>query len=73
MMFFRSSPYQSPLDNALHTGAIYAIASYYDQSSRTLSIVSGGSDDRAYLQCVIVLLPDNSSAMTMTNNNVYAT
>ena len=32
-----------------HTDAVYAISSYYDPKNHTLSIVSGGGDDRAYL------------------------
>lgn len=32
-----------------HTDAIYAITSHYDPATHTLSIASGGGDDRAYI------------------------
>mmetsp|Transcript_8109 Transcript_8109/g.11677 ORF Transcript_8109/g.11677 Transcript_8109/m.11677 type:complete len:514 (-) Transcript_8109:207-1748(-) len=35
-----------------HTGQVYAVACSYDTSNQTLSIVSGGGDDRAYLHKV---------------------
>ncbi|KAL3763426.1 hypothetical protein ACHAWU_001999 [Discostella pseudostelligera] len=40
---------QSKLTFSSHTDAVYAIASHYDSTSKILSIVSGGGDDRAYL------------------------
>eukprot|EP00581_Thalassiosira_minuscula_P007324 CAMPEP_0183704188 /NCGR_PEP_ID=MMETSP0737-20130205/1606_1 /TAXON_ID=385413 /ORGANISM="Thalassiosira miniscula, Strain CCMP1093" /LENGTH=484 /DNA_ID=CAMNT_0025931011 /DNA_START=27 /DNA_END=1481 /DNA_ORIENTATION=- len=40
---------QSKATFTSHTDAIYAVASHYDASSHTLSIASGGGDDRAYL------------------------
>ncbi len=39
-----------------HTDAVYAIASHFDRTSHTLSIVSGGGDDRAYLHHVHIAL-----------------
>jgi len=35
-----------------HSDAIYAVASHYNPTNHTLSIVSGGGDDRAYLHAV---------------------
>eukprot|EP00571_Detonula_confervacea_P013391 CAMPEP_0172302202 /NCGR_PEP_ID=MMETSP1058-20130122/3944_1 /TAXON_ID=83371 /ORGANISM="Detonula confervacea, Strain CCMP 353" /LENGTH=490 /DNA_ID=CAMNT_0013012593 /DNA_START=158 /DNA_END=1630 /DNA_ORIENTATION=+ len=40
---------QSKATFTSHTDAIYAIASHYDPSSHSLSIASGGGDDKAYL------------------------
>jgi ribosome assembly protein SQT1 len=40
---------QSRATFASHGDAVYAIASHYDPPSRTLYVVSGGGDDRAYL------------------------
>ena len=40
---------QSKATFTSHTDAIYAIDSHYDPTTHTLSIASGGGDDRAYL------------------------
>lgn len=41
-----------------HTGAVYAVASFYHPISKQLTIVSGGGDDRAYLHQIA---PTNSN------------
>ena len=54
-----------------HTDAIYAIASHYDVSSGTLSIASGGGDDRAYLHRIAtssVATADGNNEQTTSNN-----
>lgn len=40
---------QSKATFSSHADAVYAVASHYDAASHSLSIASGGGDDRAYL------------------------
>mmetsp|Transcript_11759 Transcript_11759/g.19149 ORF Transcript_11759/g.19149 Transcript_11759/m.19149 type:complete len:492 (-) Transcript_11759:34-1509(-) len=49
-----------------HTDAVYAVASHYDASSHTLSIASGGGDDRAYLHHISTNTATNQLSQTTT-------
>ncbi len=49
-----------------HTDAVYAISSHYDYISDTLSIVSGGGDDRAYLHHIHNIIRNTTTRITTT-------
>ena len=66
---------QSKATFSSHTDAVYAIASYYDISSHTLSIVSGGGDDRAYLHHInnILQQPPMTSSISISISTTATT
>lgn len=51
---------------ASHGDAVYAVASYYDAASRTLTVASGGGDDRACLHRLTASASDDGSSPPRT-------
>lgn len=57
---------QSRVTFTSHTDAIYALTSHYDNQSNTLTIVSGGGDDRAYLHLLSKTTVNDNQVQTKT-------
>ncbi|GKZ00190.1 hypothetical protein MPSEU_000972000 [Mayamaea pseudoterrestris] len=47
-----AAPDASKLRLAAHSGPVFCVASHYSPDTHTLSIVSGGGDDKAFLHCI---------------------
>jgi len=63
-------PDQSKATFPSHSDAVYAIATHYDPTSHTLTIASGGGDDRAYLHYVTSQATGSSDSTTQVTKTV---
>ena len=63
---------QSKATFTSHTDAIYAISSYYNPTTHTLSILSGGGDDRAYLHQVTTSTSSSSTSGVQQHTNTIS-